>query len=135
MEESEEKYRDLVEGANSIIIKLDPQGKIKFANRYAREFYGYNEEEMLCKPIFGLIVPEISSKGDDYKEGHRLFLDNPGNSSIRETETVLKNGKRAWVSWSNKAKRNKEGELAEILCVGYDITARKQAPNHGPQGG
>ncbi|MRS05283.1 response regulator, partial [bacterium] len=37
------------------------------------------------------------------------------------------NGTRAWVSWSNKVKRNKDNELIEILCVGYDITARIQA--------
>jgi PAS domain S-box-containing protein len=127
MEESEEKYRDLVEGANSIIIKLDTQGRIKFANRYAKEFYGYTEAEMIGKPVLDFIVPEINSKGDDYKNSHRLFLENPENSDARETETVLKNGMRAWVSWSNKAKRNKDGELMEILCVGYDITARMQA--------
>jgi len=124
MEESEEKYRDLVEGANSIIVRLDNQGRITFANRYAREFYGYTEEDLMGKPILGFIVPEISSAGLDYKNGYRLFLKNPEHRITRETETVLKNGNHAWISWSNKAKRNKDGELTEILCVGYDITAR-----------
>lgn len=124
MEESEEKYRDLVEGANSIIVRLDNQGRITFANRYAREFYGYTEEILMGKPIFGFIVPEISSAGLDYKDGYQLFLRNPEHRITRETETVRKDGTRAWVSWSNKAKRNKEGEVTEILCVGYDITAR-----------
>jgi PAS domain S-box-containing protein len=127
MEESEEKYRDLVEGANSIIIRLDNQGKITFANRYAREFYGYTDEEMIGRPILGFIVPDVGSDDKDYEKAYKLFLKNLENSGTRETETVLKDGTQAWVSWSNKAKRDKDDELIEILCVGYDITARKQA--------
>jgi PAS domain S-box-containing protein len=124
MEENEEKYRDLVEGANTIIVRLDSQGRITFANRYAREFYGYTEEEVMGRNILGFIVPEINSQGVDYREGSQLFLEKPENIVTRETETVRKDGTRAWVSWSNKAKQNKDGDVSEILCVGYDITAR-----------
>ena len=43
MQASEEKYRVLVESANSIILRINMEGEITFANRYSKEFYGYTE--------------------------------------------------------------------------------------------
>jgi len=38
---SEEKYRELVENANNIILKCDRDGNITFFNEYAQQFFGY----------------------------------------------------------------------------------------------
>ena len=37
---SEEKYRELVESANSIILKMDTQGNIILFNEFAQSFFG-----------------------------------------------------------------------------------------------
>ena len=47
--ESEVKYRELVENANSIILKLDCSGLITFFNEFAQQFFGFTEEEVLGK--------------------------------------------------------------------------------------
>ncbi len=127
MQASEEKYRDLVESANSIIIRIDAHGVITFANRFAREFYGYLDHEMIGRNIMGLIVPERDVQGRPLFPATREFLARPEEHVTVENENILKNGERVWVSWSNKAIHGKGGALTEILCVGNDITARKQA--------
>ena len=127
MQASEEKYRLLVESANSIILRIDKQGKITFANRYAREFYGYTEEELLDKNILGLIIPEKDSKGRDLTAQVKDFLNKPEAYGTRDNENRLKNGERVWVSWSNKVIYDKDGSFFEILLVGNDITPRKKA--------
>ncbi len=48
---SEEKYRELVENANSIIIKMDRNGKITFFNDYAQKLFGYHPDEILGKDV------------------------------------------------------------------------------------
>ena len=40
---------------------------------------------------------------------------------------MRKNGERVWVAWTNRAIRDAQGRTAEVLCVGNDITARRQA--------
>lgn len=127
MQSSEEKYRLLVESANSIILRINTQGSITFANRYAQEFYGYTQEEMFGKNIMGFIVPEKDMEGRALFPIIRAFLVNPEAYSTRENENVTRSGERVWVSWSNKAVYDKEGNLLEILCVGNDISARKKA--------
>ena len=127
MQASEEKYRDLVESANSIIIRIDTQGTITFANRFAQEFYGYSEHEMIGKNIMGFIVPEKDVQGRPLFPVIRKFLAHPEEYVTRENENILRNGDRVWISWSNKAIYGKDGGLREILCVGNDITPHKQA--------
>ena len=43
---SEKKYRELVENANSIILRLDKNGNIIFFNEFAQRLLGYSEEEI-----------------------------------------------------------------------------------------
>jgi PAS domain S-box-containing protein len=127
MEESEEKYRDLVESANSIILRLDTKGNITFANLYAQKFYGYAQHEMVGMNIAGTIVPDIDSKGRPSSLQIERFLNDPEQYVALEIQNLRMHGHTAWVSWSNRAIRDKDGNIIEILCVGNDITARKQA--------
>ena len=50
LQQSEAKYRELVESANSIILKLDTAGRVTFINEFARHFFGYSEAEILGQP-------------------------------------------------------------------------------------
>ena len=127
MQVSEEKYRVLVESANSIIMRLDTQGKITFLNKYGQEFYGYSENEILGKNVMGLIIPNIDSKENDFAAIFPEFLDQSEQYDNIENENILRNGERVWVSWSTKAIHDRDGYLTEILCVGNDISERRKA--------
>ncbi len=41
--QSEAKYRELVQNANSIIMRVDTHGRITFFNEFAQSFFGYSE--------------------------------------------------------------------------------------------
>ncbi|MBW2438220.1 MAG: PAS domain S-box protein, partial [Deltaproteobacteria bacterium] len=57
IQESENKYRELVETANSIIVRMDTQGHITFSNEFAQRFFGYAENEMLGINAAPIILP------------------------------------------------------------------------------
>jgi PAS domain-containing protein len=52
---SEELYRAVVENTAAIILRVGPDGIIRFANRRALEFFGYPEEELIGKHAAGLL--------------------------------------------------------------------------------
>ena len=56
LRESEEKYRELVENANSIIIKMDRDGKVTFINEYALKFFGYSLDEIVGNDVNILVL-------------------------------------------------------------------------------
>jgi len=57
LQESEERYRSVIETASDAIITVDACGTIVSWNQAAEKLYGYTKQEALGKP-FTLIVPE-----------------------------------------------------------------------------
>ncbi len=124
---SEEKYRELVESANSIILRRRPDGRITFFNEYAQQFFDYSEPEILGKHMVGTVVPGLDSNGRDLAAMIDDIGRNPERYSTNENENIRRNGERVWVAWTNKAIRDEHGNIKEILCIGNDVTAVKQA--------
>ena len=127
LRKNEAKYRELVENANSIILRRDSEGRITFFNEFAQRFFGFREEEILGRNVVGTIVPEKESSGRDLAQMIRDISRHPERYATNENENVLRNGERVWVAWTNKPILDPDGKLAEILCIGNDITERKRA--------
>lgn len=123
---SEARYRELIQNANSIILRRDIEGKITFFNEFAQRFFGYTEDELIGKNVVGTIVPEKDRAGRDLAAMIKDIGLNPAKYAANENENMRKNGERVCVSWTNKAIKDKNRNVLEILCVGNDITERKQ---------
>jgi PAS domain S-box-containing protein len=121
-----EEYRELVENANSIILRMDPAGRITYFNEFAQRFFGYNEHEILAQDAIGTIVPKVESSGRDLARLIRQIAETPDHFSRQENENIRKNGERVWIAWTNKPILDKAGHLVETLCIGNDITELKK---------
>ncbi|MDD1685816.1 response regulator [Methanoregula sp.] len=126
LRESETKYRELVENANSIIIKMDPKGTITFFNEFAQRLFGFTTEEIIGKPAVGTIVPTHESGSNrDLADMIENIIAHPDDYTNNENENITKTGDRVWIHWWNKPLYDKKGVIEGVLCVGTDITARK----------
>jgi PAS domain S-box-containing protein len=118
--ESEQNYRELVEHANSMIIKMDLQGNVTFFNEYAQRFFGYTSTEIMDQNVVGTIVPS---------ELEQMILDiprNPAKYQVNENVNTTKDGQRVWVSWANKPILDSTGKSVGTIAIGHDITERMQ---------
>ncbi|MGL5063816.1 MAG: adenylate/guanylate cyclase domain-containing protein [Microcoleus sp.] len=127
LRQSEIKYRELVENANSIILKLDTEGNITFFNEFAQKFFGYTEVEILGKNAVGTILPETDTAGNDLAALLSNILHNPENYARNENESIQRDGSRVWVSWANKPLFDAGGKFVGLLAIGTDITDRRWA--------
>ncbi len=121
---SEEKYRELVENARSVILKQDMNGRILSCNEYGEEFFGFREEELLGRSVVGTIVPRTESGGRDLATLVRNIYAHPAKYANNVNENVKKDGTRVWMHWSNSVATDADGSPV-ILSVGTDITDRK----------
>ncbi len=126
LRESERRYRELVQNANSAIIRWKTDGTIVFFNEFAESFFGYNAEEIIGRSV-GLLLPEAESSGGDLTGLVREIVDHPERYVNFVNENVCRDGRRVWMAWTNKPIFAADGQAAEILAVGSDITGRKQA--------
>jgi len=127
MQASEAKYRELVQNANSIIMRWKPDGTITFFNEFAQEFFGFREQEVLGRNVIGTIVPEAEDTGRDLQGTVSDIGRDPERFAYNENENIRADGDRVWIAWTNKAIRNEAGQVTQILSVGADITARRHA--------
>ena len=126
LRQSEARYRELVEGANSIILRRDAEGRILFFNGFAQRFFGFSEAEVLGKNVVGTIIPPVDSAGRDLAAMVRDVAVHPELYAQNENENMRKDGSRVWVRWANRIITNEAGGV-EILGIGQDITDRRKA--------
>ena len=122
---SEKRYRELVENANSIILKMDKKGRIIFFNEFAEKFFGFNKEEVIGKNVIGTIVPETESSGRNLQKVMEEIIRDPEAHINVENENITCDKKKVWVAWTNKGIYGDKGEVTGVLSIGTDITKRK----------
>ncbi|MBU1056152.1 MAG: PAS domain S-box protein [Proteobacteria bacterium] len=124
---NEQKYRELVMLANSIILRWSCDGHISFLNDFGLKFFGYKETEILGRHVIGTIVPENESTGRDLRPLMEEILSDPQKFERNINENMRRNGERVWIDWTNKVVFDEQGQIKEVLSIGSDITDQKQA--------
>ncbi|MBN1849966.1 MAG: response regulator [Deltaproteobacteria bacterium] len=127
LRKSERKYRDLVENANSIIMRMDTSGNITFFNAYAQRFFQYSEAEVLGKNVIGTIIQRTPKESRTFEQLIKRLLMEPERSIAEETQNIIKDGHQVWVSWTYKPISENGLNFSEILCIGNNISELKKA--------
>ncbi|WAC04186.1 MAG: PAS domain S-box protein [Methanoregula sp.] len=126
LKESEVKYREMMQNTQSIIIRIDTLGNIAFLNNYALSFFDYAAEDVIGKNVVGTIIPRKSRSGHDLSMMANDLGFNAEGYAINVMENVRRNGDPVWIAWINKAIRDEEGRIVQVLCIGNDITDRRR---------
>ena len=127
LKDSEARYREVLQNTQSIIIRMDTLGNITFFNRFALSFFDYTSDEVIGKNVVGTIVPQKARSGHDLSMMANDLGFNAEGYAVNVNENVRRSGDRVWIAWINKAIRDEQGHIIEILCIGNDITDRKRS--------
>jgi PAS domain S-box-containing protein len=122
LRDSEEKYRNIVETANEIILITDNEAVITYANRKIVDMLGYPLEEIIGRPIWGFISEECKPVVKLNLEKRRQ-----GISESYELKLMRKDGSPLWTFLNAKPLFDKEGEYVGAMSMLTDITKRKEA--------
>jgi PAS domain S-box-containing protein len=127
LSQSEKKYRMLVQAANSIILRWDARGIIKFINEYGLCFFGYSHEELIGSSVMKIMPRNEKISGRFPAAFIQDIVRNPNRYTNVPNENLRKDGTTAWIAWTNKPIVDADGGVQEILAVGNDITPLKEA--------
>ncbi|MBF0204890.1 MAG: PAS domain S-box protein [Desulfamplus sp.] len=125
LENSEARFRSLVQTATDGIISIDSDGCITHWNSGAEKIFGYTEAEAVGRNIFIIIPQRIQ---DAHKTGIAMVLHSgqlkcPGIT--RETSGLKKDGREVPVELTVSRWQTKEGVF--FTSIIRDITERKRA--------
>ena len=101
LEESEQRFRAIMENVNLISANLDTNGNITFANDYFLKLTGWKREEVLGRNWFELFIPpEVELRQVLYSKLEKGML-----PLSYQNEILTRNGKRRLIDWSNSVIR------------------------------
>lgn len=123
LQDSEERYRELVENASDVIYTHDLEGHFTSSNPAGSRVYGYTVQEILHLNIAQIVDPEYLPVA---QENIRRKLEGLEESGPYELLTHRKDGEPVWVEVSTRLV-SKDGVSVEIEGIARDITERKLA--------
>jgi two-component system sensor histidine kinase/response regulator len=109
------RHEELVNFMRSAVLKVRGDGVVSFANHYACELFGYSRAELVGNPVARLVPPESRDRVDAELEETKVRV-----AEVRQNLT--KDGKRLFMSWSNRQIKPGQGSERELLFVGNDVT-------------
>ncbi len=133
LRESEVKYQHIIDNANSAIVEMDPGGKISFMNKFALNFFGFNEGEILGHNMVGTIIAPDTAAATNWNEMVNKIVTSPDSGRHNEMENQRKGGEKVWMAWTYKPIMDESNNLKEILCAGIDRTQQKKAEDLAAQ--
>jgi PAS domain S-box-containing protein len=121
LEESERKYRELVEDINDVIYSVDSKGNIIYISPAVKSLFGYEPHKIIGKHFSDLVYSEDLPA---MKEGFEASLKD--QNTPMDYRIVKKDGSHAWVSAFSKAIYDDGNNVIGLRGVVSDITERKR---------
>ena len=122
LQQSEEKYRGIMENMDLGLMEVDNHNNIvKVYDRFAT-LLGYEKDELLGKNALDTLIspeylPELQKRTKDRLEG---------KSNAYEIQLRKKNGEQIWVLVSGAPIINSDGVVTGSIGIHYDISAQKK---------
>jgi len=123
LQESEQRYRGVVEDTPVLICRFFPGGEITFVNQAYCRYFESTTEELVGRNFLTLIPEE--EREVVIRNINSLTVNSPSQS--HDHRVIAPDGKTRWQRWTNRALFTKEGHPVAYQAIGDDITERKQA--------
>ena len=109
------------EYSGRIIVAIDIEGYVSFANKKACEVLGYSEEEIIHKHWFNNFLPDKSRK-DVMIVFKKLMRGESELTEYFENPVLTRTGEERLIAWHNKLLKDDDGNNIGTLSSGEDIT-------------
>lgn len=124
LKKSEERYKEIVEGTVDLIIKVDHNGLIVFANHMANKIFGLPQSDIIGMHISKCIHP-------DDKDNTRRYIDqavakHATKGTFENRQVSHQTGEIRHLLWTSNFHYDSHGNLTEVISIARDITRRRK---------
>ncbi len=120
LNQSEARYKGLVDAQGDAIYRRDAEGRVTYANDAFFKLFGLTKDELIGAPF----APEMHADSDG-SSLESYMGSATGRTRVRYDQCIRTIHGWRWISWDDLAVRDTSGILIEVQSVGRDITERK----------
>lgn len=125
LKESEEQYRELVEGTSDLITHTDKHGGFIFINHMAEEILGLPPEECIGLSAFEFIHPDDQDMTLIWF--NKCVTQKINQAQIENKQVNVKTGKSHIVLWSSAFHYDDLGNFVGVGSIARDMTKTREA--------
>lgn len=121
-----DRANQYLEAAETMLVAIDLDGRIKRLNRKASEILGWSESSLMGMNWIDAVIAEADQPAAR-AQFERLISDPAAEPQHCECRARTARGDERILAIRCTAVRSTEGEVTGVLCSGEDITERKRA--------
>jgi len=119
-EQSEARFRELLENIQLIAVTLDTSGNVTFCNDYLLNLTGWQRHEVLGSNWFDRCIPpeSIASVKELFNQG----VESGNITGHFENAIITRDGRYRHVVWNNTVLHGLDRSIAGVASIGVDVT-------------
>lgn len=129
LRQAEYRWRMLLDNVNLIVVGLDREGRIAYANPYFLSLTGYEDSEIIGTDWFERFIP-AEDRADCKRYFEQLFCQTETVTladDLRHTNVIYdRNGQEVLINWNNTLLSDGQGRTIGTASIGEDITERAE---------
>ena len=114
-------YQSVLNNQSIYINRINWDGNYTYVNEYFCTAFGYSQKELIGKNALTTIIPQDHEK---CFEIGRLCFEKPGEAHKIILQKYTKAGKIKVSEWEFRGIIDENGQIIEILSVGFDVTTK-----------
>jgi PAS domain S-box-containing protein len=122
LQESEARFRAIVEDQTELITRFLPDFTLTFVNKACCQFFDKTPDELIGHNFFSFIPDE----DHESVKQHVAALSRENPVVLVEHRVLALGGDVRWMQWTNRLIFDAQGQNAEIQGVGRDITESRR---------
>lgn len=123
LQESERRYRGIVEDQVELICRLLPDTTYTFVNHAYARLYGKEPEEVIGRKLRDILSASTAQR---LEEAYQTLTPEHASVSAVYLEPAV-GGEPRWFAWTDRGIFDDQGKLSEVQAVGQDIHERMLA--------
>ncbi len=121
LEKTERKFESIIENAQDLIYRMDPNGVILYANKMCRRKMGYSGAEAIGRPFTDFIHPDFRELIVNF---YGIQRKDKVETTYQEFPAITKEGSSLWVG-QNVQFIYEEDKLIEIIAIARDLSEQR----------
>ncbi|MCF8178143.1 MAG: EAL domain-containing protein [Sulfuritalea sp.] len=127
LQHREAEYRDVVEGIDDLILRMDTDRRLLFVNHASRRYFGMEPDACVGLDAFDFVHPDDREKA---RKGFTLWCQEDGTSIHWENRVLSHSGVVHLMQWNVSAMRDSCGYVLGYTSIARDVTAQRHAETH-----
>lgn len=129
LQDSEKRYRAVVEDIPVMICRFTPDGMLSFVNSFFCAYFSRYKEDMIGDNFFDLFPAETARTIKRFLQ----VLTPTSPVTVIEERSINSSGEEVWQEWIHRALFDDRGNLREYQSIGRDVTEQKKAQDERTQ--